>query len=168
MRSANDNYNVKTKSMLNGNQEVSNFHQNNNYGSFKSVNGPNATVGNADLKGIGQIAADLNQSQENEKFVRGMTSNTNQNNNSHQAAHRKIESSFNANSYINNSSVAKTSMQKRRNISFGGAGNNNYIDQRSTGLVDLEGTVSGGHNRVSRPSINNTFDTFESSTATNP
>ena len=58
MRSANDNYNVKTKSMLNGNPVVSNFQ--NNYGSFKSVNGPNATVGTSDLKGIGQIADDLN------------------------------------------------------------------------------------------------------------
>ena len=52
-------------------------------------------------------------------------------------------------------------MQKRRNISFGGAGNNNYIEQRS--ILDLDNSVNGG-NRVSRPSINNsTFDTFDNS-----
>ena len=84
----------------------------NNYGSFKSVHGANATVGNADLKGIGQLAAELAQSQETQKIVRGLSQHNQQhaNSNSHPAAHRKIESSFNANSYINNSSVAKTSM----------------------------------------------------------
>jgi hypothetical protein len=38
--------------------DISTFLQN-NYGSFKSVHGANATVGNADLKGIGQLAAEL-------------------------------------------------------------------------------------------------------------
>ncbi len=89
-------------------------------------------------------------------MVRGLSSNANHNSNSHPAAHRKIESSFNANSYINNSSVAKTSMQKRRNISFGGAGNNNYIEQRPS-IIDLENSV-GPPNRISRPTINNTYD----------
>ncbi len=46
--------------MLNnaGANDVSTFLQN-NYGSFKSVHGPNATVANNDLKGIGQLAAEL-------------------------------------------------------------------------------------------------------------
>lgn len=53
MRSANENYDPKTQSMLNnGQQDMSTFLQN-NYGSFKSVHGPNATVANSDLKGIG-------------------------------------------------------------------------------------------------------------------
>ena len=99
-------------------------------------------------------------------MVRGMSQNmTSQNNNSHPAAHRKIESSFNANSYINNSSVAKTSMQKRRNISFSGAvstnKNNNYIDQQRPSIIDLENSISGvsSNPRNSRPVIiNNTYD----------
>jgi hypothetical protein len=96
---------------------------NNNYASFTHA-GPNATVAGGELQGIGVLAADLAQSQEAEKLVRGHSLNNNQSHhNSHPAAHRKIESSFNANSYINNSSVAKTSMQKRRNISFGGQSN---------------------------------------------
>ena len=81
-------------------------------------------------------------------MVRGMSHNaTSQNNNSHPAAHRKIESSFNANGYINNSSVAKTSMQKRRNISFSGAvsnnKNNNYIDSQRPSVIDLETSIGG-------------------------
>ena len=45
--------------MLNkGPLEKSDFLQN-NYGSFKWVHGPNATVANSDLKGIGQLAAEL-------------------------------------------------------------------------------------------------------------
>lgn len=54
MRSANENnYDAKTKAMLNsGQQDISTFLQN-NFGSFKSVHGPNATVANSDLKGIG-------------------------------------------------------------------------------------------------------------------
>lgn len=47
-------------------------------------------------------------------------------------------------------------MQKRRNISFGGTGNNNYIEQRPS-IIDLENSV-GPPNRISRPTINNTYD----------
>lgn len=47
-------------------------------------------------------------------------------------------------------------MQKRRNISFGGAGNNNYIEPRPS-IIDLENSV-GAPNRISRPTINNTYD----------
>ena len=47
-------------------------------------------------------------------------------------------------------------MQKRRNISFGGAGNNNYIEARPS-VIDLENSV-GAPNRISRPTINNTYD----------
>ena len=93
--------------------------------------------------------------------MRGLSQHNQQhaNSNSHPAAHRKIESSFNANSYINNSSVAKTSMQKRRNISFGATGNNNYINdqQQRPSIIDLESSM-GSTNRISRPNINNTYD----------
>lgn len=104
-----DNYDHKNKSsMLNNNDFLQN-----NYGSFKWVQGPNATVANSDLKGIGQLAAELAaESHETENASRGLiTEPSHPMHNSHQPAHRKIESSFNANSYINNSSVAKTSMQ---------------------------------------------------------
>lgn len=47
-------------------------------------------------------------------------------------------------------------MQKRRNISFGGGGSNNYIEPRPS-IIDLENSV-GAPNRVSRPTINNTYD----------
>ena len=62
MRTSNkdDEYEPKNnKSMLNNNgQDKSDFLQN-NYGSFKWVQGPNATVANSDLRGIGQLAAEL-------------------------------------------------------------------------------------------------------------
>ena len=47
-------------------------------------------------------------------------------------------------------------MQKRRNISFAGSGNNNYIDQRPS-IIDLENSA-GQPSRISRPTINNTYD----------
>jgi hypothetical protein len=37
---------------------------------------------------------------------------------------RRIDPAIDANSYINNSSVAKTAMQKRRNIPLGAVGGN--------------------------------------------
>lgn len=179
MRQANQNYDQKTRSMLtNGHQnqqnDISTFLQN-NYGSFKSVHGASATVGNTDLRGIGKLAAELAQSQDAKKIVNSFTQNNSvptQNtvegptSNSHPSAQRKIESSFNSNSYINNSSVAKTSMQKRRNISFGGAGTNNYINDNGMqnqsekpNIIDLE-TSSGVTTRVSRPKplMNSTYE----------
>ena len=42
---------------------------------------------------------------------------------------RRIDAAIDANSYINNSSVAKTAMQKRRNIPLGAVGgNHNLLD----------------------------------------
>ena len=54
-----DDYEPNNNSMMNkGPLDKSDFLQN-NYGSFKWVHGPNATVANSDLKGIGQLAAEL-------------------------------------------------------------------------------------------------------------
>ena len=140
----------------------------NNYGQFKWVQGPisrpNATVANGDLKGIGKLAAELAESQETDNLSRGMHEQGPPMHNSHQPAHRKIESSFNANSYINNSSVAKTSMQKRRNISFSGAApapnnKNNYIEQQRPSIIDLESIRQSSNKRnVRQDSINKTYD----------
>ena len=62
MRPNQEQYDKQNNSMLNNaganHNEISTFLQN-NYGSFKSVQGPSATVANSDLKGIGQLAAEL-------------------------------------------------------------------------------------------------------------
>ena len=103
------------------------------------------------------IQTELNQSQDTEKIIRGLSTDNSMNNhyNSHHQGHRKIESSFNANSYINNSSVAKTAMQTRRNISFGGNNDwaNNIVSDRG---IDTANTAQ--LNGISRPNIKNTYD----------
>ena len=70
-------YEHMNKSMLNNNSIVNkNDFIQNNYGQFKWVQGPlsrpNATVANSDLKGIGQLAAELAESQETDNLSRGM------------------------------------------------------------------------------------------------
>ena len=73
---------------------------------------------------------ELTQSQEAEKIMRVLSQdNAHAHANSHQPAMRRIDAAIDANSYINNSSVAKTAMQKRRNIPLGAVGgNHNLLD----------------------------------------
>jgi len=59
----------------------------------------------------------------------------------------------NTNSYLNNSSVAKTAVHKRRNVSIGSMPGVNNPNDRSDG-VDTAQHLNG----ISRPNISNTYD----------
>lgn len=59
----------------------------------------------------------------------------------------------NTNSYLNNSSVAKTAVHKRRNVSIGSMPGANHPNDRRGGL-DTAQHLNG----ISRPNINNTYD----------
>ena len=59
----------------------------------------------------------------------------------------------NTNSYLNNSSVAKTAVHKRRNVSIGSMPGMNNANDRRDGL-DTAQHLNG----ISRPNISNTYD----------
>ena len=86
------------------------------------MQGPNATAGEVELSGIGMLSANLMQSQETDAILRGIDLNESY----HKPSGKMLGS--NTNSYLNNSSVAKTAVHKRRNVSIGsmpGVGNPN-------------------------------------------
>ncbi len=86
---------------------------------------PNATVGGGELSGIGMLSSNLMHSQETDYFANNPDMN----------------------SYLNNSSVAKTAVHKRRNISIG-VGAVNPVDR---GGLDTATAMRPTH-------INNTYD----------
>ena len=58
---------------------------------------------------------------------------------------------MNENSYINNSSVSKSAVHKRRNVPIV---NGNQINQYDRSSVDTANNLNG----ITRPSINNTYN----------
>jgi len=69
----------------------------------------------------------------------------------------------NTNSYLNNSSVAKTAVHKRRNVSIGSMPGANNFDGKMSGFVNPNDKRDGLDtaqqlNGISRPNINNTYD----------
>ena len=69
----------------------------------------------------------------------------------------------NTNSYLSNSSVAKTAVHKRRNVSIGSVPTGNNFDGKMSGFGNTNDVYdvldnSQHLNGISRPNINNTYD----------
>ena len=91
---------------------------------------PNATVAGGELNGISNLCTNLMQSQEGDQLS------------------RVNNLDIQANSYINNSSVAKTAVHKRRNISIG------VVNQADRGGLESAQRLNG----LTRPNVGNTYD----------
>jgi hypothetical protein len=111
-----------------------------------------------DVKGIGMIQNNLIQSQERDQILGGMNDLIES---YHKPGAKMLDS--NTNSYLNNSSVAKTAVHKRRNVSIGSVTTGNNIDGKISGFGNTNDVYdvldnSQHLNGISRPNINNTYD----------